>query len=428
MLFRVLLLVISIICLTPSQAQPGRTTLLAPHIKTLRMIVDDDVERFPVIRLGSDDRLEVSFDDLTHEYKRYTYRIEHCNYDGTVSQDLFESDYVSAVAEDEVIEEYTPSTNTMVAYTHYSFTLPNAHVRPTLSGNYRLTVSTENEDGELSPVIQTYFGVVDTKVSVQATCTGNTEVDRYGSNQQLSLRIDCGQLILRDAATELKTVVMQNRRFDNMVTAPPPTSQMGNVLLWEHDRSLIFEAGNEYRKMEMLSTRYPGMHGESMRWHDPYYHYTLVTDEPRRHYLYDEDRDGLSVVRCEGAGDPDTEADYAIVHFTLDAPLTADYDFYVNGRWATTGLTSDTKLVYDPDAGVYRASLLLKLGYYNYLYLAVPRQASASASDSQGVTRIVEGDYWQTENEYEILAYYRPAGGRYWQLVACATPIYRQPR
>ena len=58
-------------------AQPGKTTYLDPSLHTLRMRVDGDAERMPIIQLNSGEQLEVSFDELTHEYRRYTYRIEH---------------------------------------------------------------------------------------------------------------------------------------------------------------------------------------------------------------------------------------------------------------------------------------------------------------------------------------------------------------
>lgn len=407
-------------------AQPGRTTLISPNLKTLRLAVDGDAERFPVIKLDGSEELEVSFDDLTHEYRRYTYRIEHCAYDGEPTTELFESDYVSALADEEVIDDYEPSLNTTVLYTHYSLAIPNTHVRPLLSGNYRLTISTEDENGDIKPVLQTYFGVVDTKAGLRPTCTTNTEIDWNEAHQQIELRIDCGGLSLRDAGEELKTIVLQNRRYDNAVIATPPTAQNGSTLIWEHDPHLIFKAGNEYRKFEFLSTRYPGMHGDNIRWFDPYYHYALQTDSRRKSYLYDEDRDGLSLVRWESSGDADTEADYAYVHFSLASLPDQLHTYYVNGRWATTGFSPEYEMTYNARSECYEANILLKAGYYNYMYLATDN--TSSVWPARGKTEPAEGDFYQTENEYAFLAYYRPAGARYWQLVGCATPIYRAQR
>lgn len=402
--------------------QPGRTTKMAANLRTLRMTVDGDASRFPVLKLNSNEKLEVSFDDLTHEHQRYTYKIEHCDVEGNPTTELFESDYVRTTDDQVVITNYEPSENTTVQYTHYAFSIPNTNMRPLISGNYRLTVSTENEEDEEVVVLQTYFAVVDTKVGIYPSATTNTEVDWNGTHQQIELKVDCSNLVVRDAQSEIKTLVMQNRRFDNMAKDVPFTAQNGNVLLWEHSRGLIFDAGNEYRKMEILSTRYPGMHGESVRWFDPYYHYTLQTDYPRRNYLYDEDRNGQSVVRYEGAGDADTQADYVMTHFVLDTPqLPEGKEVYVSGQWTSLGLAPQYKMQYNHADACYEANILMKCGYYNYLYLC------ADKSDPQvGSTMPIEGNYFQTENEYDILVYYRPTGSRYWQLVGCVTPKYKK--
>ena len=401
-------------------AQPGRIHISKPSIHTVRLTVDGNVENFPVLTLKSNETLQLSFDDLTHEYVRYTYKIEHCDYEGQTSDELFESDYLYSVADEEVIEDYQPSQNTTVLYNHYSLSIPNTRIRPLLSGNYRITVSDEDEDGNERKAFVCYFGIVDKKVGIQAQCSTDTEIDHNDSHQQLSLKLDCSNLTLRNAQEEVKLLVMQNRRLDNAIIGIPPTSQNGNMLLWEHSRDLIFDAGNEYRKMEILSTRYPGMHGESIRWFDPYYHYTLMTDYPRKNYLYDEDRNGLSVVRYESSGDADTEADYVMVHFSLDTPpLTDGQSVYVSGRWAA-GLSPIYKMRYDEERQQYVADLLLKCGYYNYMYLTTSHtEPYVGHTDAN-----IEGNFFQTENEYDLLVYYRPTGTRYWQLVGCTTPRY----
>ncbi len=405
-----------------ARAQIARPAYTVPNIRTLRLCVDGNADHLPVLQKGQNETLTVSFDDMTHEYRRYTYRIEHCDTEGNPSDELFESDYVRATADEVVIDDYETSQNTTQLYTHYSFSLPNSQMRPLLSGNYCIVVSTENEDGDPVEAIRTYFAIVDTKVSISPTCSTDTEVDWNNAHQQLSLRIDMNNLTLRDARTEVRTVVMQNRRLDNAKVNVPYTSQNGTVLIWDHSRNLVFTAGNEYRKMEILSTRYPGMHGEGVSWVPPYYHYTLFTDYPRKNYLYDEDRNGLSVVRWEGNGDADTEADYVITHFRLETlPLPEGERLYVAGQWANTGFAPEYEMTYNHDEGAYTADVLMKCGYYNYMYLR-----TTPSAPTMGSTQPAEGDFYQTENEYDILVYYRPTGTRYWQLVGCVTPKYRK--
>lgn len=87
--------------------------------------------------------------------------------------------------------------------------------------------------------------------------------------------------------------------------------------------------------MEFLSNKYNGMHVESISFHNPYYHVELMTDYRRDQlsYQYDQDQDGRFFIRCSNCNDPDTEADYYIVHFTLAMDLIPDGNVYLNGDY-----------------------------------------------------------------------------------------------
>ena len=391
---------------------PGSCTQKARHIRTVQLGVNGDFERLPVIALGSGDRVTLAFDDLTHEYRRYTYTVEQCNADGTLNEELFDTEYLASPASEDVIENYENSLNTSVLYTHYTLTIPNANVRPKLSGNYRITVKTENDEGEEETALVAYFAVNESCAGLSITCDTDTEIDRNATHQQLSLRADLGSLPLRDASSEVKLIVTQNRRTDNALFGIRPTSVSGGVLLWEHCRDLIFNAGNEYRKMEMPATRYPGMHLDHIRYYDPYYHATVMPDTPRRNYLYDEDQNGRYVPRCENSAAPETEADYLVTHFALETDYVPGRRIFLDGRWTDFAFSDEYELHYDAEAQAYTAAVLLKQGYYSYQYLAL-----TEAQPEKGLTAPYEGDFYQTSNEYAALLYYRRTGDRYDRLV-----------
>ena len=127
----------------------------------------------------------------------------------------------------------------------------------------------------------------------------------------------CPSLLIRDAK-EFTLVVLQNKQWHNAVRNVSPSSLSflpTPMLKWEHCRDLIFKAGNEYRKFEIPSRRYPGMHVESVNNLSSYLHATLFPDEPRMTYLYDEDQDGIYVPLAEDNMNPETEAEYMWVHF-----------------------------------------------------------------------------------------------------------------
>ena len=155
------------------------------------------------------------------------------------------------------------------------------------------------------------------------------------------------------------------------------------------------------------------MHVESISFHNPYYHVELMTDYRRDQlsYQYDQDQDGRFFIRCSNCNDPDSEADYYIVHFTLAMDLIPDGNVYLNGELYNNVLDEKSKMGYNPETHQYEKSVLLKQGSYNYQYLFVPN------GQTVGQTGPIEGNFFQTENEYSIYVYYCPMGARYDRLI-----------
>ena len=191
----------------------GSTT---DRINTLRMIVDNDWEKPPVVDMASDATIEFSFDEMSHEYHRFTYHIQHCDAQWQPS-DILESDYLDGF-NDETIDDWENSINTTFDYTHYRLTIPNNEVRLKLSGNYRLSIREDDHE-----VAYFRFCLSEGKDLLSCTIRGNTDIDAHDSHQQLDLTVNYGSLTVRDPSKELYTVVMQNRRTDNQVWNPAPT-------------------------------------------------------------------------------------------------------------------------------------------------------------------------------------------------------------
>lgn len=399
------------------EVKAQHTRVLTDRIKTVTTAVGEGRSgSLPVLRMGTDDRLHITFDELSHDYHRYTYRLQHLNADFTPNDRLLQTDFVAMTDDEGLIDEGEQSMNTTVAYTTYRFTLPNDYMRPLLSGNYRLTVYEDADDGG-EAVMTLNFMMAEDKASLLATATTNTDIDTRDAHQQLDVNASWHDLNLRDPAEEMKLVVLKNDRLDAAVRYPQPTAVRPDALVWEHCRDLIFKAGNEYRKIEIPSTRYPGMHLESVKFFDPYYHAEVRLDEPRKNYLYDEDQNGRMVVGCESG--PASEPDYLWVHFSLATDRLSDgRGVFVNGRWTDGDCREDFEMDYDLSEGVYRKAVLLKQGYYSYQYL-VGRVGGA------GETGPIEGDFFQTENEYTLLLYYCAKGSRYDRLVGYRTASFR---
>lgn len=395
------------LCLALQTAAAQESGVYIDNLKSIRVEVNGQWDASPVMLLGTDQWVRISFDDLQHDYVRYTYTLTHCNADWKQS-DLLESEYMDGFNGSRIID-YEPSMNTTMLYNHYTLTLPNDDVRQLLvSGNYRVDIF---EDGDEEPVARACFSIAEPHVGIEFDITGNTDIDAYKSHQQVNFNVNYSTYAVSHPELELMPVVVQNRRWDNSVSGLRPTYLRTGTLVFNHNPKLIFDAGNEYRRFEILDEYVPTMRVESMDFAEPYYHATLMPDEPRTSYRYDEDQDGRYYVRNSDNEENETESDYFITHFRLDMPQLAGGDLFLNGDLTNGRFADAYKMEYNLPDHAYELLIPLKQGSYNYQYLFVPDGSNV------GQTVPVEGNFYQTENEYAIYIYHRPFGERYDRLV-----------
>ena len=447
-------------------------------IHTLQTIVNDDWLHDDVITLGTDDWVTISFDHFTHDYHRFIYKIVHCNADWTPSE-LFEVDYMDGF-NNQPIEDYENSLNTTMLYTHYRLDLPNDDIQFKVSGNYRVEIYLEEEAsppargsqarllgednssfvatdapfasaqregdslhrgmespsltsapsgvdlkvgrgwGGPAPVAIACFRIVEPRMGLNVSVTSNTDIDTNLSHQQVEFTLNYPPGEVMDPATEIKPYVYQNSRTDNGVALVKPTYVSPGHSEYTHNRALIFPAGNEYRRFEVINMHYATQGVDKVSYFEPYYHATLLPDAPRRNYSYDEDHDGRYLIRYNMAQDTDTEADYFFAHFTLYMPRRTGGNFYLTGEFAYNSFTPEYQMTYNDEAQAYEAAVLLKQGAYDFMYLWVPEGSTV------GQTGPAEGNFYEAENEYQVYIYHRPFGGRYDRLVAAQQVKFSQ--
>ena len=411
---RIFLTILTIFCTLAMTAQ--RHEIMSDHIATLQVVADNDWLTMPVIRLNSGQRIHIEFDDLTHQYNRYAYKVIHCEADWTESEELFESDYIEGFADGNTIDEMEESLNTNQLYTHYSLTLPNEHCRLKMSGNYKVEVYDDNDDSE--PMLTACFMVLEPVMTVRMEVTPNTDIDVNKSHQQVSMEVAYNGLQVLQPERQIHTVVLQNGRWDNARLNAKPQYTMADGLRWDHNRDLIFDAGNEYRKFEVLDTDHPTLGIDRIRWDGKQFHAFVFADEPRPNYLYDEDANGAFYIRNSDNIENNRISDYVQVHFQLMCPQPVSGDVYVNGVWTNDRFLEQYRMEYDYGSSSYQLTLPLKMGYYSYQYVML---------DADGFAQVMptEGSFFQTENEYYALVYYRQQGGRTDRLVGYQKVRYK---
>lgn len=90
-----------------------------------------------------------------------------------------------------------------------------------------------------------------------------------------------------------------------------------------------------------------------------------------------------------------------MVHFILDQPELSGWTIYLDGDFTCRRFDQGAVVPFNPATGRYEKAVLLKQGAYNYQYLAVP------SGSTIGTPRIIEGNKYQTTNEYLIKVYTR---------------------
>ncbi len=393
-----------------ASAADTMTGVFDERIKSLQVRLDGNDFAAPVVVLGSSDRIRIDFDHLAEDREYFRYSLQHCDARWQPSG-LVDSEFLDGFNEGS-IEDYGYSQATVVHYVHYSLTIPNEEVAPTISGNYLLRIYRENEPDE--PLLQCRFMVSEQTVPVSAFLTSRTDVDYNKAHQQLEICVDTERAGVEDIYNDLRVVVQQNGRLDSERALLRPLRTSGRKAYFEHTPELIFEGGNEYRRFETVSEYYPGIGVEAIDFQNPYRHFYLFVDEPRadKPYLYDQTQHGRYFIRRQGAAESDYEADYGVVHFELDMPQISDGSMiFIDGDFVHRRFDPESEMRFNPVTQRYERAMLLKQGAYNYQYLLVPPGAM------RGYTAPIEGDSYQTDNEYLIKIYHRRRGDRYDRLI-----------
>ena len=115
------LFILSLLC--PLALSAGNR-IFSPQIKSLQAVVNQDFLSPAVMRLHTDDILQIAFDELSHDYHRYAYTIERCEADWTPAEEVFESDWLEGFNAI-VIDNHEQSVNSIIPYTHYQLQIPN---------------------------------------------------------------------------------------------------------------------------------------------------------------------------------------------------------------------------------------------------------------------------------------------------------------
>ncbi len=397
--------------LLPAQLVPDK--VYSNTIKTVKLFPQNNQLALPMIGLNSGDQLELHFDDLVNRPRNYFYTYQLCNADWSEAQ-WSAFDYIKGFQQNR-LSQYRISSIAQIPYVHYQAMLPEQNAIPSRSGNYLLKVYA---DGDMAKVVFTKrFYVVDKQTNIGARVQQPFDNQLSRTHQKIQLVVNAPQVKMI-TPQQFKVTILQNGRWDDAIQNLQPLYIRGNNMEFNAEQDCVFPAGKEYRWADLQSFRFMSDRVESVDRTGLPVKIAVKPDRVRSslQYLYYRDRNGYNEIMNTESLNPWWQSDYAQVQFSFvpdrGQPLVGN-NLYLVGELTGNQIGDSSLMKFDAALGMYTKSLLLKQGYYSYAYATRDLRNKEAKSNAA----FTEGNYWETENEYTVLVYYRSFGGRHDELV-----------
>ncbi|MEP1088768.1 MAG: type IX secretion system plug protein domain-containing protein [Algoriphagus sp.] len=409
---------LSVLAFSRLFAQQLEDKVYKEHIQSVRLfpagVTFDASLDAPVVSIRSEKPLVLLFDDLAFDPELYRAKLIHCDADWQQSQ-LKDNDFLPTFNEFN-IQDYEYSVNTRIPYIHYRFELP----RVTKSGNYLVKVYKQSDENDV--ILTKRFMIYEEIFKVGAAIVPPSQTANRQKSQQINVVVNYSAGEVTNPDGQIKVLLRQNQRWDNAKFLAKPTfmNESSKILRYESfDGSNSFDAGNEFRFVDLRFIRANGVNVANMRVETDVIFAEGNINAPRPETVYSQylDLNGQYLIETmdRPGGNPEIESEYMLMTFRLAMEQTSNPIFLL-GSLTNWGKDPEAKLEWDPKMGVYTTSILVKQGWYDYQY--------AYSTNGEFDPEPFEGSYFETENEYEVLVYFRNLGSRYDQLVGY---IYLHP-
>ncbi len=379
-----------------------------PYIKSVTLEKQDAPLSFPVINLGAsmDTKLVLKFDDVENTGNAFIYDLIHCdrNWQPSLIDNI---EYIDGFTEEEV-ELLEFSFNTYLEYTQYTLFLPNEDIKWNYSGNYLLVIY--EDDTKETPVLTRRFMVVDSKISLMVQNIIPSDPLKYQTHQEFDFEADVKRLNLEDPLRTISAVILQNNNWESAVYDLHPKFINKDKLVFDYSDAVVFPGLKEYRNFDTRTLITPGLNVHTVDFQPSATDVLLDLQQNRseRAFHTRNDANGGFIMYTKDRPDQDLSAEYTNVIFALETERI-DEPVYVVGGFNNYLPTEEHQLFYDLERKTYFGKVMLKQGYYDYLF-AVKKE------DKLDLT-FFEGSWHETENEYTILVYYSNFYDGYDQLI-----------
>lgn len=352
----------------------------------------------PVIGLNDNQSLFLQFDLLTDQFEYLAVKISHCNKDWSPSI-LRDMEFMREINVFR-ITEYDFSLNTTQPYINYRFEVP----KPFLSGNYLLSVFRRGNPKDI--LFNRKFLIVSNQSTIDQQVKISNTVSKRDVNQQIDFSVSYGNIPANNPIQDISVVLLQNHKWLDAISDIQPSLIRPNENYLEFRMLNLennFPGWNEFRFFDLRTLSVTGRNVSRIVNNPTQIEVQLGADESRGSQVYTQnlrDVNGNFILQNTDPGDIPLNSDYANVSFFLKSkPLSGSV--FVTGRFNNWKLSDENIMQYDSRTEGYRTKIQLKQGYYDYLYYV-------ESDDTEPYK--LEGSHLLTENDYEILVYYRRPG------------------
>ncbi len=378
------------------------------NIKTISFVSNNN-NVIPFFKLG--ETFQLQFDDLYGDEADYYYTITQYNYDWSAPTNLSKAEYLNGMDNQRIIT-YENSFNTLQLYSHYKQVFPNKFNQITKSGNYLFTVL--NDENEI--VFSRKVIIYEEEVNVALLVRRSRDFEGLDGKQNIEMSINYGDKILQSPIQNVKVTLFQNGNWKTSISNLKPQYTLGSELIYRYNKETQFWGGNEGYTIDNKFIRATNNTVARVTSGDNIYNTYLYTNTPRKNqpYTYFPDINGNFFVQNANSSNSGIESDYSWVYFSLAAPEFLEGNIYISGMFNNYALTDDFKMELNKKTGLYEKAILIKQGFTNFQYILTDKNGAIDYKNA------IDGNYFQTENNYTAIVYYKGNNDRYDRVIGIA--------
>jgi Type 9 secretion system plug protein 1st domain len=380
----------------------------AVEVKSLKYYAENNQEAFPVIDSRSG-YLTIEFDLKAVHIPDLSIVFRFCDMNWKPYDNLFLANFGKNTARS--LGFVKLPTNVQEADYHFRGQYPNSndYVEFPFSGNWMFYIT----DAMDTSIVYGYgkFYVVQDAIEIQDTLTNETlESGNYFPTDLGKVFNITTNFVLSDKLfpSQVSNVtIIENRKIDYPIVINRNFNTDTRMYYWDANRKFTFTAkdirpGNEYRQVDLRNINLFNSVNVNAQI-DGLEYSRFFKEGPKDH-------NGASVI--DNFTDPNSI--YLNVYFSIRPPDNVYGDVFLVGSFNNWDILPDYRMNYND--GIFSKTITLKRGVYDYQYVLADYQNGNIAKPDW---YILEGNSWETVNEYNIFVYYNEStNGGYDRIIA----------